>query len=152
MKAKNIRFFQTWLAQEVGTQGPDLDILPFLFLDSAPEQTEEFLPIFQSLDEWLTVVGEGQRDHPPPCQPTFDATEHDSIGQRGRRRRSRIDDGFIAIRAVQRLQPAGRMKDRSPRVAVDELQPTLILQWIERVNLQGKSRSRTTAERYLLVF
>src|SRR6267143_630516 len=142
MKVEDICFLQAWLTQEVRTQGPDLNIFPFLFLDGAPEKTEKFLPVFLSLDEWLTVVGKGQRNHSVPCQPTFDATEHDSIGQRGSRRGSRIDDRFIAIRPVQRLQPAGRVKDRGPRVAVDELQPTLILQWIERVNLQSNSRSR----------
>src|SRR6266478_7927250 len=134
MKVKDICFFQTWLAQEVGTQGPYLNILPFLFLDGAREKTEKFLPVFRSLDEWLTVVGERQRDHPTSREPTADATEHDSIGQRGPWRGSRIDDRFIAIRAVQGLQPAGGMKDRGPRVALGELQPTRILQWIERVN------------------
>src|SRR5712691_4006810 len=140
MKAKGICFFQTWLTQEVGTQGPDLNIVPFFSLDGAPEKTEKFLAVFRLLDEWLTVVGEGQRDHPASCKPTPDTTEDEAIRQVDRWSRSRINDGLIAVGPVQRREPAGRMEDGRSGMTVDELRPTRILKWIERIYLQGSCR------------
>src|SRR6266704_5886190 len=92
MKAKDICFLQTWLTQEVGAQGPDLNILPFFFLDGAPQKAEKFLPVFRPFDEWLTVVGERQRDHPAPCQPTAHAAQDQAVRQPGGWSGSRIDD------------------------------------------------------------
>jgi len=102
------------------------------------------------IDQRLTMVGERQRHHSPPCQEALDLAQHNPIRQFRIRAGSSENDWLVSVGTVQGFEPGWRMEHGGPWVPRNELSPTRISSRINLISTHttgglGRKTDRTLA-------
>jgi len=86
------------------------------------------------------MIGKRERDKPASSQPTVNPAKDEAISQIPAWSARRKDYRLVPISTSKSSEPRYGVKDRSPRVFLDELKPARILYWIELITRQSLNR------------
>jgi hypothetical protein len=110
---------------ESSVERTNFQVLPILvvkFAFEVPRQKVNFIGI----TEWLTMIGEGKRNHPQTRKPALDSAKEQTIRQFASRQRRGEDNRLVSIGLTQRFEPSRRVKDRCIWMPVDKDLPAWV--------------------------
>ena len=95
------------------------------------------------IDERLAMIGKRQGDQAPAGDPAIHTAENQSVVNFLAGGRCGVDDGCVAVGALQSSQPGNTMKGRSAGMPCEQIGPAPIPQWVQLVKVaRGIPRDR----------